>query len=292
LLQGGPLRLHLDPPRAPVFARRMITTIGFDADDTLWHNESIFEATHDRYRALLARWHDAATIDQRLFATEMGNLELYGYGIKAHALSCIETAIDLSGGDIKAAEIREIIAFAKEMLEHPVELLDGAAEVVGPAENCQYALYTLASLVRWLHELGMPDIIHWNNGIHDCGHNPNRAPVQIPLADYLGNLRHILAALRAQTPRVVWATMTPQHPLRPFRSDQWSWRSEEMAAYNAAARQLMEEQGVPVDDLHAVVHRRQDEYLAEDQLHLSAVGQEACAAAVVATLEAQGYLSG
>ena len=108
----------------------MLTTIGFDADDTLWHNESIFEATHEKYRALLARWHDAATIDRRLLATEVRNLELYGYGIKAHALSCIETAIELSGGDIRAAEIREIIAFAKEMLDHPVELLPGAADTV------------------------------------------------------------------------------------------------------------------------------------------------------------------
>ena len=108
----------------------MITTIGFDADDTLWHNESIFEAAHESYRALLGRWHDAATIDRRLFATEMRNLELYGYGIKAHALSCIETAIELTDGDIRAAEIREIIASAQAMLAHPVELLDGVAEVV------------------------------------------------------------------------------------------------------------------------------------------------------------------
>ncbi len=108
----------------------MITTIGFDADDTLWHNESIFEATHEKYRALLSCWHDAATIDRQLLATELRNLELYGYGIKAHALSCIETAIELSGGDIRAAEIREIIAFAKAMLDHPVELLDGAAATV------------------------------------------------------------------------------------------------------------------------------------------------------------------
>ncbi len=118
------------PAPAAALVRGMITTIGFDADDTLWHNESIFEATHARYRALLTRWHDAATIDRTLLATELRNLELYGYGIKAHALSCIETAIELSGGAISAAEIRAIIAFAKEMLEHPVELLDGAAEAV------------------------------------------------------------------------------------------------------------------------------------------------------------------
>ena len=108
----------------------MITTIGFDADDTLWHNESIFEAAHEKYRALLSRWHDAATVDRRLFATEMRNLELYGYGIKSHALSCIETAIELTEGDIRAAEIREIIAGAREMLDHPVELLEGADAVV------------------------------------------------------------------------------------------------------------------------------------------------------------------
>jgi putative hydrolase of the HAD superfamily len=125
----------------------MITTIGFDADDTLWHNESIFEAAHDKYRVLLARWHDAATVDRRLFATEMGNLELYGYGVKAHALSCIETAIDLSRGDIRAAEIREIIAYAKEMLAHPVELLAGVSETIPPlAQSFQLLLITKGDL--------------------------------------------------------------------------------------------------------------------------------------------------
>ncbi len=125
----------------------MITMIGFDADDTLWHNESIFESAHERYRALLARWHDAATVDRRLLATELRNLELYGYGIKAHALSCIETAIELSGGEIRGPEIREIIAFAQAMLAHPVELLDGAAEAVALlARSHQLLLVTKGDL--------------------------------------------------------------------------------------------------------------------------------------------------
>lgn len=107
-----------------------ITTLGFDADDTLWHNESIFEEAHRRYCELLSRYHDAATVDRTLFATEMRNIELFGYGIKAHALSSIETAIELTEGRIGAEEIRAIIALARGMLEHPVELLEGAAEVV------------------------------------------------------------------------------------------------------------------------------------------------------------------
>jgi putative hydrolase of the HAD superfamily len=107
-----------------------ITTIGFDADDTLWHNESIFEDAHRRYCDLLARWHDAATVERTLFATEMRNLERFGYGIKSHALSSIETAIALTDGAIRADEIRAVLDLAKGMLDHPVELLEGAAEVL------------------------------------------------------------------------------------------------------------------------------------------------------------------
>jgi lysophospholipase L1-like esterase len=168
--------------------------------------------------------------------------------------------------------------------------LKGRVEVVGPGENGQFSLYTLTRLGTWLAELGPVDMVHWNNGIHDCGHNPNRAPVQIPLADYLGNLRLILVALRAATPCVVWATTTPQHPQRPFRADQWSWRNEEMAQYDAAALAQMRAQDVPVNDLRALVSSRVDEYLAEDQLHLSAAGREVCAVAVVRTLEREGFL--
>jgi len=104
--------------------------IGFDADDTLWHNESIFEKTHERYRALLAQYHDADTVDRTLFATEMRNLELYGYGVKGFTLSAIETAIALTAGKIRADEIQHLIELGRDMLAHPVELLDGVSETL------------------------------------------------------------------------------------------------------------------------------------------------------------------
>lgn len=104
--------------------------IAFDADDTLWHNETIFEAVHERYREMLSRYHDTATVDRTLFATEMRNLERYGYGVKGFMLSAIETAIDLTEGKISTAEIRKLLSLGQDMLAHPVELLDGVAETV------------------------------------------------------------------------------------------------------------------------------------------------------------------
>lgn len=108
----------------------MLTTIGFDADDTLWHHENLFRQTHTAFATLLERWHDAQTVDRHLTETERRNLEIYGYGIKGFTLSAIETALDLSRGEVSAQEVRQVINQGKAMLAHPVELIDGAREAV------------------------------------------------------------------------------------------------------------------------------------------------------------------
>jgi len=123
-------------------SRDLTLTLGFDADDTLWHNETIFEHVHERYRALLARFHDAATVDRTLFATEMRNLERYGYGVKGFTLSAIETAIALTAGKISADEIQQLIALGQDMLAHPVEVLDGVAETLAHLSG-QYRLLVI-----------------------------------------------------------------------------------------------------------------------------------------------------
>jgi putative hydrolase of the HAD superfamily len=104
--------------------------IGFDADDTLWHNENIFEKVHEQFYELLSRHHDAATVKRALDNTERRNIGLYGYGIKGFMLSSIETAIDLTDGRFSPQEVRELLELGRQMLDHPVELLDGALEVL------------------------------------------------------------------------------------------------------------------------------------------------------------------
>lgn len=104
--------------------------LGFDADDTLWHNETIFESAHARFAEILARWHPRDTVERALYATEMRNLPLYGYGVKGFALSVLETALELAGDELRPAEVREILALERGMLEHPVDLLEGVADTV------------------------------------------------------------------------------------------------------------------------------------------------------------------
>jgi putative hydrolase of the HAD superfamily len=107
-----------------------IRTIAFDGDDTLWHSESYFEATHAQFRALLAPHVAGEVIDRTLIETESRNLRLFGYGVKGYVLSMIETAIELTEGRIPAADIRTLLDFGKTMLDHPVELIDGVIGVL------------------------------------------------------------------------------------------------------------------------------------------------------------------
>ncbi len=108
----------------------MIDVVALDGDDTLWHSENQFVMTQDRFKELLADHADPATLDARLMAHERENLELFGYGVKGFTLSMIETAIEVTEGRIDTADIQAIIDGAKEMLQHPVDLLDGVAETV------------------------------------------------------------------------------------------------------------------------------------------------------------------
>lgn len=105
-------------------------TIAFDADDTLWHNEGLYSLTQKRFSQLLSPYQDDEIIQRELYETEMRNLKIFGYGIKGFTLSMIETAIELTGGQIAGEEIRQIIGYAKEMLQTPVKLIDEAEAVV------------------------------------------------------------------------------------------------------------------------------------------------------------------
>lgn len=100
-----------------------LSAIGFDADDTLWHNERFFRAAQSRFEELMAGFIPAADLDARLLLTEARNIRRYGFGAKSFTLSMIETAIEVSEGAVPATVIAGILAAGREILSHPVELL-------------------------------------------------------------------------------------------------------------------------------------------------------------------------
>ena len=96
-----------------------ITVVGFDADDTLWVNETYFRETTERFTELLEEYETRNQVDQELFKLEMDNLPLYGYGIKGFMLSMIESALDLSNRQVPQDTIAQILELGKAMIAHP-----------------------------------------------------------------------------------------------------------------------------------------------------------------------------
>ncbi len=125
-----------------------VTTVGLDADDTLWHNETIFRLSQKRFSELLADHAEEPVMMERLAAVERRNLRLYGYGVKGFTLSMLETAMELCDGSAPPHIVREILAAGREMLTHPVETLPGVDETLAElAENYRLVLVTKGDLM-------------------------------------------------------------------------------------------------------------------------------------------------
>ena len=159
---------------------RCITTIGFDADDTLWQNETFFRLTQDRFTTLLSDHADPDHLHDRLLAAERRNLGHYGFGVKGFTLSMIETAIEVTDGRVPASVIAEIMAAGRELLEHPIELLPHAqAAVETLAATHRVLLITKGDLLdqeRKLAQSGLGDLFH---GVEIVSHKTPAAYARI-----------------------------------------------------------------------------------------------------------------
>lgn len=139
-----------------------LTAIGFDADDTLWHNERFFRLTQDRFAMLLADYADRDHLHERLLAAERRNLGQYGFGVKGFVLSMIETAVEVTDERVPAVVIAELIRAGQEMLSYPIELLPDAERAVSAlAGRYRLVLVTKGDLLdqeRKLAQSGLGDL--------------------------------------------------------------------------------------------------------------------------------------
>lgn len=105
--------------------------VAFDADDTLWHSEDGFRRTEERFVQLIEPYAaEGIDVMAALTATERKNLGVYGYGVKAFALSMVEAAIAITREAVPPAVIGSLVELARTLLLEPVRLLDGVPEVL------------------------------------------------------------------------------------------------------------------------------------------------------------------
>ena len=129
-----------------------VQVIGLDGDDTLWRNEEYFVDTQQAFRDLVAPYVNGdVDVAQRLDATERGNLELFGYGVKGFTLSLIETAIEVTNGRVAARDLQALLDLGKGMLLRPVELIEGVDETV-PLLAEDYRLIVVTKGDLWNQE--------------------------------------------------------------------------------------------------------------------------------------------
>lgn len=107
-----------------------IKVIAFDADDTLFINEPYFEETEKEFCILMEDYLSHQSLSQEVFRLQVANLPLYGYGIKSYILSMIETAINVSNGTVSIKHIEKILDLGKDLLQKPIELIDGVEETL------------------------------------------------------------------------------------------------------------------------------------------------------------------
>lgn len=150
---------------------RKISTIGFDADDTLWQNETFFRLTQERFAGLLADFTEPDHLQERLLEAEIRNNGRYGFGVKGFVLSMIETAIEVTSERVPAGVIKELIEAGQELLEHPIHLLPHVEETLGTlAQDHQILLITKGDLLDQERKLAQSRLGAFFDGVEIVSH--------------------------------------------------------------------------------------------------------------------------
>lgn len=161
-----------------------IKVIAFDADDTLWVNEPYFRRTEEEFYKLLSEFLQQHALERELLKTEIGNLKLYGYGVKGFILSMIETALTVTNNTIPAEIIGQIINLGKALLDEPIELLDGVVEVLSELkERYRLVVATKGDLLDQERKLKKSGLSHYFHHIEIMSEKDD--------ANYLKLVKHL-----------------------------------------------------------------------------------------------------
>lgn len=112
-----------------------IRLIAFDADDTLWDNQSLFDKAVDDYCRLLSCYGGEKAVFDSLYERECANMPSLGYGTKAFIISLVENAIKVSGGTVSNETMSEVVRIGREILNNPATPLWGVYDTLKALKN-------------------------------------------------------------------------------------------------------------------------------------------------------------
>jgi len=112
-----------------------IKVIAFDADDTLWDNQTFYDEAETHFTTVLEKYGSAEELSEILFRTESGNMHILGYGAKAVCISMMETALNVTDYKIDGHTMSSIISKVKSLLEIPINILSGVEETLSYIRN-------------------------------------------------------------------------------------------------------------------------------------------------------------
>ena len=144
----------------------VIKTIGFDADDTLWHNERFFGEAQNKLTALLHEYADNETVSKAVLEMQRQNVNSLGYGIKSFTFAMMQVALDLSREKLDSKTMREVINIGREMMEHPVDFIDGVPNILESlSESYELVLITKGDLIDQERKVNLSNVGRWFKNI-------------------------------------------------------------------------------------------------------------------------------
>ena len=144
----------------------VIKTIGFDADDTLWHNERFFGEAQNKLTALLHEYADNETVSKAVLEMQRQNVNSLGYGIKSFTFAMMQVALDLSREKLDSKTMREVINIGRDMMEHPVDFIDGVPNILESlSKSYELVLITKGDLIDQERKVNLSNVGRWFKNI-------------------------------------------------------------------------------------------------------------------------------
>lgn len=143
-------------------------TLIFDADDTLWENNVLFERVIDDFLDWIAH----PTLDRTatravLDDVERANVVVHGYGAISFLRSLHDSFERLRERPATAAERAEIEALAAALVNHEVELVPGVSETLAElGTRHELLLLTKGQVDEQQRKLDASNLAHHFRGVH------------------------------------------------------------------------------------------------------------------------------